>query len=153
MTPGLFLHKQSFFVQRCHLSQFCFTFLPLRNGFLIQLTTFFTYCLRKLIQNNSWHQLLQFYKRTIENKKIYLPFFSLTLSLWLVAAETGDVLHITLDSWSLSSELLFCRGLQGCVLSALSRTAGSASQSKLLFLISLLGPVGWTSITEEHCVT
>lgn len=49
-------------------------FLPLRNRFVIQLDTFFTYCLRELIQNNSWLRLLRSSERT-NNQGIYLPFF------------------------------------------------------------------------------
>ena len=70
---------QTFSVQRCHFSLSCFTFLPLGNGILIQLTTFFTYYLRELIQNNSWLWLLWSSKRTKESKEIHLPFFLLTL--------------------------------------------------------------------------
>lgn len=52
---------------------------PLGNRFVIQLETFFTYCLRELIQKNSWLQLLRPWERTPNNQEMHLPFFPLTL--------------------------------------------------------------------------
>lgn len=123
--------------------------LPLGNGFLIQLRIFLTHCLIELIQNSSDFSYMAICENN-GNTEIHVPFSELTLPRASLLRQ--GTLHISWDLWALSRKLLSCRRLQGCVLPALSPTAGSALRSKPLFFTSLLRPAAWASLTGELCV-